>query len=47
MTDKIALYTAIIITLAVLADIIFNSGTAIWFLARKGDQFMEWIAFWR
>lgn len=47
MTDKIALYVGLLIAALIGIDLIFMGGANLYFLARKGMEFIEWIAFWR
>ncbi len=47
MSDRTALIIAIIIVAAIITDFVFNSGDGLFFIAKKGEQFIEWVAFWR
>lgn len=47
MTDRIALYIGALIVIAILADLLLAGGGNLHFLAKKGLEFIEWIAFWR
>ena len=47
MDDRIYTVMAIIIGLAIAADVVLNSGAASLFLARKLLVFVEALAFWR
>lgn len=47
MTDRIALWLGLVILAAIMADLALNSGSALFFLARKFLALVEWVAFWR
>ncbi len=47
MSDRVALIVAILLVCAVAYDVFFNDAMSIVFLARKGTNLIEWIAFWR
>lgn len=47
MSDRVALIVGILIVAAVLWDLIFNGGSVSFFLAQKGVNLIEWMAFWR
>ena len=47
MTDRIALALAIAILLAVAFDVLAFGGAGSLFLARKGTDLVDWVAFWR
>ncbi|ADO43218.1 hypothetical protein [Ketogulonicigenium vulgare] len=47
MTNQIALTFALLLLLLVGADMLFNHGAALLFLARKFLDLLNWIQFWR
>ena len=47
MTDRIALFLAILIVAALAYDAVAHDWANTLFLARKGDALIEWLAFWR
>jgi hypothetical protein len=47
LTDRIAFVLAGVIALAVLADLVLNSGSALVFLSRKLIDLIELVAIWR
>jgi hypothetical protein len=47
LTNRIALWLALIILAGILADATLNGGAALFFLARKFLDMIEWVAFWR
>ncbi|OYU16677.1 MAG: hypothetical protein CFE34_19760 [Rhodobacteraceae bacterium PARR1] len=47
MTDRIALWLAVVITVVVGSDFIFDDGSILLFLARKLFMFVEYLSFWR
>lgn len=47
MTDRTALYLALVILACFAADAVFNAGEATMFLLRKGADLVEYLAFWR
>lgn len=47
MTNKIAIYLAVLILLALGYDGYRHDWDNLIFLARKGDDLIEWLAFWR
>ncbi|WP_180995960.1 hypothetical protein [Tabrizicola aquatica] len=47
MTDRIAVWLGLVILAAGLADLVLNDGSALFFLARKFLDLVEWLAFWR
>ncbi|MEZ5797052.1 MAG: hypothetical protein R3D63_05950 [Paracoccaceae bacterium] len=47
MTDRIALYLALVLAALILADITLTGGTVLVFLARKFLSLMDWVEFWR
>jgi hypothetical protein len=47
LTDRIALILAIIILALCALDLFANDGAALFFLARKLFDFVEYLAFWR
>jgi hypothetical protein len=47
VTNRIALGIALLLGAAMLADYALNDGAALFFLARKFLDLIEWVAFWR
>jgi hypothetical protein len=47
MTDKIALWLAVVMIVLVLADILLNQGHALLFLGREIADLVQYVAFWR
>lgn len=47
MTNRIAVYLAIILALAIGADLMFDQGRAVMFLMRKFIDLVTWATFWR
>jgi hypothetical protein len=47
VTNRLALILAILIIMAVAADLLLNHGAALLFLLRKFVDMVEWLAFWR
>jgi len=47
MSDRVALIVGILISCIVLYDVFFRDSQEILFLARKGMDVIEWMAFWR
>ena len=47
MTDRIAFLLAGVVALAILADLSFNGGSALLFLARKLIDLIALVSFWR
>lgn len=47
MTDRIAFVLAGAVALAVVADLSLNGGSALLFVARKGLDLIDLVAFWR
>ena len=47
MTNRIALWLGLILIAGALADYALNDGAALFFLARKFLELIEWVAFWR
>ncbi|WP_417247799.1 hypothetical protein [Celeribacter sp.] len=47
MTNQIALGLGLVIFAALGFDVTMNDGAGTLFLARKGLELIEWIAFWR
>lgn len=47
MTNRIALILALIISAALLIDVIFYGTEHLLFLGKKLFEFLEWLAFWR
>jgi hypothetical protein len=46
LTNTIALWLALAIAAAAVADLALNGGAALEFLARKFLDLIEWVAFW-
>ncbi len=47
MTDRIAFVLAGVLGLAVLADLVLNSGSVLLFLSRKLIDLIDLVVFWR
>ncbi len=47
MTNRLAAWLAILIVAAIAGDAVFNDGASGLFLARKGLNLIDWLAFWR
>ncbi len=47
MTDRIAVWLAVVIAAAIAADLALNDGAALFFLAQKFLDLIEWVVFWR
>ena len=47
MTNQIAIGLGIVIVAAICGDFFVTGGDNLIFLAKKFDEFLEWIAFWR
>ncbi len=47
MTNTLAIWFLVLIGLAVGYDLWANDGAALTFLARKGIDLLQWMAFWR
>lgn len=47
MTNRIALWLGLILAAGIGADFALNNGAALFFLARKFLDLIEWVAFWR
>ena len=47
MSNVMAFVLAALIAAALAADAIWNDAAALIFLARKGIDFLQYIAFWR
>lgn len=47
MTDRIAFLLAGVVALAILADLSFNGGSALLFLARKLVDLIDLVSIWR
>lgn len=46
LTNTIALWIGLILLAGIGADIAFNDGAALTFLARKFLDLVEWVDFW-
>ena len=47
MTNRIAVWLFLILGAGVLADLFWNEGSALFFLAQKFLGLIEWVVFWR
>jgi hypothetical protein len=47
MTDRLALVLGLLIAALIFADFMMNGGNALFFLARKGVDLIDYLAFWR
>ncbi|WP_278921529.1 MULTISPECIES: hypothetical protein [Pseudophaeobacter] len=47
MTNKIAIWLGLFLCVMILADLLFNDGIALLFLAKKFYVLLDWVAFWR
>jgi hypothetical protein len=47
LTNVIAFWLIVLILGAGAADLMLNDGTALYFIARKFLDLVEWVAFWR
>lgn len=47
MTNRIALFLAVLILAALAADQMFNGGAATLFTLRKSLDLLDWVMFWR
>lgn len=47
MTDRLAIFIAMVAGALLMLDFAFNSGQASLFLAKKMMDLIEWLAFWR
>ena len=47
MTNTIAIGIGVLLLAALGIDLLVSGGDGLMFLARKGLDFLEWIAFWR
>lgn len=47
MTNAIALFIGLCLAAAIGLDLTLNDGAALFFLARKFVDLVEWVAFWR
>ena len=47
MTNLIAFWLIVLIVGAAAADLMLNDGAALYFIARKFLDLVEWVAFWR
>lgn len=46
MTNTIALWIGLILLAGIIADVVFNGGIALTFLARRFLDLVEWVDFW-
>jgi hypothetical protein len=47
LTNRIAVWLAVVISAAIAADLALNDGAALFFLAQKFLGLIEWVVFWR
>ncbi len=47
MTNRIALVLGLLIVAAIAVDVALNGSAHMIFLAKKLDELIEWLAFWR
>lgn len=47
MTDRIALYLAVLFVILVFLDMTLNASAVLMFLLRKMVDLVEYLAFWR
>lgn len=47
MTNPIAIVLGSLVLAAIIADMMLSGGANLLFLAKKGTDFTEWMAFWR
>ena len=47
MTDRIALWLAVILAALIAADLLLDDGQMLLFLGRKFIDLMDWVEFWR
>lgn len=47
MTNRLALVLGVLIVTGIVADLLFNDGSGVTFLARKFSDLIEWLAIWR
>ncbi len=47
MTDRVALYLALLLAVAIGADLLLNQGQILIFLAQKFLHLVDWVQFWR
>ena len=47
MTNGLAIGIGICVIAALVLDYVFFAGSGSLFMAKKGMDFLEWIAFWR
>lgn len=47
MTNRIAVFLALLVVGGILADFTLDGGAGLMFLARKGDALIDYIAIWR
>jgi hypothetical protein len=46
VTNTIAVWIGLILLAGIIADVVFNGGVALTFLARKFLDLVEWVDFW-
>ncbi|WP_170124859.1 hypothetical protein [Planktotalea frisia] len=47
MTNTLAIILGLLVTIAIVADVVMTDSTNIIFLAKKFTDMTEWLAFWR
>lgn len=47
MTNKLALFLGFLIIAGLTVDFVYNDGSGTLFIARKLNDLIEWMAFWR
>ncbi|WP_198672069.1 hypothetical protein [Pseudogemmobacter bohemicus] len=47
MTDRVALYIALTLAVAIGLDLLLNQGQILMFLAKKFLYLVDWVQFWR
>ena len=47
MSNTLAIILGLLITIAIVADVILTGSTNVIFLAKKFTDMTEWLAFWR
>jgi hypothetical protein len=47
LTNRIAVWIGLILLAGIIADLAFDGGAALQFLAHKFVDLIEWVAFWR
>jgi hypothetical protein len=47
LTNRVALYLALLIAAFIAGDLVLNGGNILLFLAKKFIFLMDWVEFWR